>query len=278
MKNAIVILAVLACLLTQAGADDAASVSSRLGEWKSELELDPRVVTEVEMFERKDDPLPDGYAEALANDVRRAIFRTAQQAAQAIADGTAQPFVDVSYPDPGFERHNRPAPDDKVVEEFEDGFLRIEGIAFYKADGKTPAEVMEEYTSRDFRMATSSRIAELWSDDDLSCIETTGVKALLDPTKACNRIDLLVEDDLASEHSQVVSNLGDDDYQRVFFKESLKTFIRTPDGLAVHYINYTRSVKLGTIKRKLGTGKVRGSQERNFEELRRRLGEADAEE
>ena len=59
-----------------------------------------------------------------------------------------------------------------------------------------------------------------------------------------------VENGVTAEHSQVVSNPGGEDFQTVYFKESLKVFISVPDGLALYYINYTRSAKLGSLKKK----------------------------
>ena len=95
--------------------------------------------------------------------------------------------------------------------------------------------------------------------------------ALLDPTLACNRIDRMSVEGLASEHSQVVKNQGVDPFQDVFFKESLKTFVRIPGGIAYHYINYSRSVKLGRLKRAIGGGRIKASQEDNARALAARI-------
>ena len=96
--------------------------------------------------------------------------------------------------------------------------------------------------------------------------------ALLDPTMACNRIDRFFQGTVAAEHSQVVRNRGDNSYQDVFFKESLKTFVVTPGGVALHYINYSRSVRLGRLQRAIGGGRIEGSQENNARVLAERIG------
>ena len=93
----------------------------------------------------------------------------------------------------------------------------------------------------------------------------------MDPTRACNQINELVTEKLAAQHSQVVFNDGRDPFQTVFFKESLKTFVLIPGGVALHYINYTRAAGLGRLKRWVGADRIRGSQENNVRELRDRL-------
>jgi hypothetical protein len=53
--------------------------------------------------------------------------------------------------------------------------------------------------------------------------------------------------------------------------ESLKTFVRLPDGLAFHYVNYSRTVGMGGIQRRVSRGKIEDSYKRAVEELGRRL-------
>ena len=98
-----------------------------------------------------------------------------------------------------------------------------------------------------------------------------GVKLLLDPIKCCDRIAALQIEDGALQHAQTVRNTGDGGYQAVYFKESLKTFVRLPDGLALHYINYTRTVSLGGIKATVARGKIEESERKAVEEIGRRL-------
>ncbi len=77
---------------------------------------------------------------------------------------------------------------------------------------------------------------------------------------------------MAAEHSQVVWNEGQDPYQDVYFKESVKTFVRIPGGLALHYLNYSRTTNMGRMQRWVGTGSIEGSQEDSAELMAQRLG------
>jgi hypothetical protein len=260
-------------------ADDQATLNpvnlnpvTALEQWGRYLAIDDRVVTEINAFASPDEPFPDGYGEALALDLRTAALDAAENGVRQIIAGEAKPFVEVTYPLPGFNRQHRPPPDDVTVEKFEQGFIRTEGIALIHAPKTTPSEAMSLYVSKDFRKGVSSRVARLWDEGSLDCIETSGVTGLLSPTHCCNSIHTLDDNNLAAEHAQVVSNGDTQKYQPFFFKESIKTFVQLPDDIiAIHYINYSRSVKLGRIKRALGTGKVRDSQQRRFDSLQEQL-------
>ncbi len=149
--------------------------------------------------------------------------------------------------------------------------IRTEMVACLETDRTDPQEVLEMYVSRDFRMAAESRIVDMWVDEEGGCMETKGVLSLVEPTRICNRIDGFRGEGVAAEHSQVVFNEGQKPYEEVYFKESLKTFLKTPGGMALHYINYTRAGNLGRVKRWAGPGKIRGSQENVVKELQRRL-------
>jgi hypothetical protein len=76
----------------------------------------------------------------------------------------------------------------------------------------------------------------------------------------------------AAEHQHVIRNGEGDGLQPVFFKESLETFRATPEGLALHYVNYSRSADLGPAGRWVAPGRVREVQERQMDLLRRRMG------
>jgi hypothetical protein len=91
---------------------------------------------------------------------------------------------------------------------------------------------------------------------------------------SCAHLEELLLPTLCCQHSQVVTNGEEDGFQRVFFKESVKTVLRRPDGLWVHYLNYSRTKGLGGISKRIGRGKVKGAQEDLFEELRKELGGA----
>jgi len=272
-KFILMLAAIWICAGSAPPAAGTADAVKALAAWSDTLDIDRRVIGELARFEHDGERLTDSYMEAFARDLRRAVFDIARDRVAHILAGDIAPFVEVTYPEPGFDRHDRPSPDANAVERFESGFVKTEALAFFATDKMSPEQVLQLYTSDEFYKETSSRVERLWSEDNLSCIETKGVKGLLDPTQACNRIDKLISPAMASEHSQVVANPGNGDYQLVYFKESLKTFVALPGGIALHYINYTRSVRLGAIKRTLGKGKVRESQERRIELLREKLQE-----
>ena len=134
-----------------------------------------------------------------------------------------------------------------------------------------PGAVLGIYVSPEFRMVAESRIVSMWDDAEGACLETKGVLSLVAPTRVCNRIQDFRADGVAAQHSQVVFNQGEEPFEDVYFKESLKTFVRTPGGMALHYINYSRAGNLGRLARMVGPGQIRGSQEGNVKELQRRL-------
>jgi hypothetical protein len=243
----------------------------RLIEWGGGLELDPRVLEQIEMYSQEEDDLGDSYASALASEVRRLVFADAVKALGNLPSAPGDPVIAVSFLEAGFAARDGEPPEDEHQREFEEGFIRTEALAYIEAKDVTPEAALRLYTNAEFRMDVSSRIKRIWDDGELSCYEVKGVRALLSPTMACNRIDEFVSSEVASEHSQVVANPGGEDYQTVYFKESLKTFVAVPGGLALHYINYTRAVKLGSIKRTFGRGKIAGSEEDKIRELERRL-------
>ena len=51
----------------------------------------------------------------------------------------------------------------------------------------------------------------------------------------------------------------------------MKVFVATDEGLALFYINYTRSAKLGSFKKKMGRGKIEDSQRERAAALADRL-------
>jgi hypothetical protein len=243
---------------------------SALALWGQNLELDPRVVTEIEFFDENRGDLGEGYALRLANGVRDLVFYEARGRLRALLEGKCDSFIDVSFPDPGFAAKKNGGKTSRQARDFEKGFVRTEVVAVFETDA-SPEEALEIYTSPQFRMSVSSRIKRIWDEGEESCIEIDGVKILLSPTLSCNRISELNRRGVVAQHSQVVSNGGDGGYQRVFFKESLKTFVAIPEGLALHYINYTRTVDLGGVSKLVARRKIAGSQEEAINELRRRI-------
>jgi len=242
-----------------------------IGGWGDGLELDERIAEQIAIYSGEEDDLGPAYPESMASTMRRLVFEDATRALADLRATPGEPVVEVSFLESGFASPDGKERDDKHQRQFEEGFIRTEATAFFAVDGMTAEEAMREYTSADLRMSVSSRIKRIWKDDDLSCVEVKGVRAIMSPTLACNRVDELIEPGLASQHSQVVANPGDDDFQTVYFKESLKTFVAVEGGIAYHYINYTRAVKLGSIKRSFGRGKIEESEAKKIRELQSRL-------
>lgn len=254
--------------LAESAGDDSVPV---IAQWGEELDLDERIVEQIDRYSREEDDLGDSYAPEIAAAVRRLVFQDAVNALGNLPEVGAEPSVEVTYLEPGFAACDGKEPNDDHQRDFEKGYIRIEVVATFEIQGATPEQALRAYTNPEFRMSTSSRIKRIWTEDDLSCVEVKGVRALLSPTFACNRIDELIRPGLASQHSQVVSNPGGDDYQTVYCKESLKTFVAVRNGLAMHYINYTRAVKLGRLKKSLGRGRIVDSEEEKIQELKTRL-------
>jgi len=159
----------------------------------------------------------------------------------------------------------------KAWERFEESLIRTEMVACLETENPDPEAVLQIYVSPEFRMVAESRIIDMWEDEEGACMETKGVLSLVEPTRVCNRIQDFRAEGVAAQHSQVVFNEGRKPYEDVYFKESLKTFVRIPGGMALHYINYARAGNLGRLERWAGPGQIRGSQEGNVAELQRRL-------
>ncbi len=120
-------------------------------------------------------------------------------------------------------------------------------------------------------MSTRSKIKRIWMEDGLDCVETEGVRIVMSPTLYCSRIDEFHDSTMAVQHSQAVSSKGGDGYQAVYFKESLKTFVKVPGGIVFHYINFYRASGLGGVQKRVGKGKIVESEKRAVEELGKRL-------
>ncbi len=255
---------------TEVGGTDGVGAAAMVANWCDTLEVDERIPAEIKRFE--DGRLDDAYAMSLAVDVRRLVFDSASARLEALAKGQCAPFVEVTFEEAGFASPGG-EPASELEREFEEAFIRTEVLACLQVDDVTPEDVLRTYTDPEFRKNVSSRIARIWSEGGDSCIETKGFRPFLESTLVCNRIDELHTEELAAQHSQVVSNPGGDDHQAVYFKESLKTFVKIPGGMALHYVNYTRTVKLGGLRKRIGRKKIADSQEDAVDELRKILKE-----
>ncbi len=240
------------------------SAGERIGEFGAGLPLHPGVVASIEAFRTGDAGFPPAFAEQLARAVRTETFRTAREALDRLAAEGCRPFVRVTFPDPD---HWDVTDVGQAGRKLLEGMVKTEAVACFSTD-LDPETVLDRYTSPEFRMRAESRIKEMVERGGLSCVRTGGVPILLDPTEACNEIHRLSEGELAAEHSQVVRNGEANGIQLVYLKESLKTFVATPEGLQFHYVNISRSVDLGWSTRWIAEKKIKESEEGQVEALR----------
>ena len=248
--------------------DGRASVAA----WLDSLPIDERAIDAIALYaNEKRSEFDEGYAVRLAAGIRRLIGADVERQLGRLSEGVRTPFIEVSILDPGFASAGGKPGGNKTERDFEKSFVRIEVLAFFRNEAASPRTALELYTDGEFRKTVSSRLKRVWNEGGEVCIEMGGVKLLLDPIKCCDCIAELQIEDSALQHAQTVRNTGDGGYQAVFFKESLKTFVRLPDGLALHYINYTRTVSLGGIKATVARGKIEESERKAVEEIGRRL-------
>ena len=240
--------------------------STNVGRWLTTLPLDMRIAEEMGRFTRDDEALSEGYRSAFAAILREIIVEEADQAVAKLLLGPCEQSVEVTYP-----RQNNNDQEIEAEKEFEKSFIRTEMFACFETSMDDPSAALEIYTGAEFRQEASSRVEDVWADGDLSCVATGGIRAILSPTRACNSTSRFSENRLATEHSQVVWNEGQDPYQDVYYKESVKTFIQIPGGLALHYLNYSRTTNMGRAQRWFGTGSIEDSQRDSAELMARRL-------
>jgi hypothetical protein len=262
----------MVALFAAGGSSQAGDTTARVAKWGDTLMLDERVTAEIVRFATDEGAqFSTDYAQSLAADIRRLVFADVAVRLDAIAAGDIEPFVEVSYPEAGFAGKDGAAPQQKSERKFEDSFVRTELIAVFRDNDAMPETALRLYTNADFRKKATSRIERIWDEDGLNCVETAGVTMLLSPMSNCSRVNELILPDLAMQHSQVVRNGGGDGYQAVYFKESVKTFVVVPGGLVLHYINYSRTIGMGGLKKSLGRKKIKGSQEDAIESFRSTL-------
>ena len=261
-----IVMVTLLLLTTAVGISAQEELSSDVGRWLAALPVDTRIAGEMGRFTHDDEELSAGYRSTMAESQREFLTREADEAVAALLLGPCEPSVEVTYP-----RKDDNDQEIKAEKEFEKSFIRTEMFWCFETSRDDPTAALEIYTHADFRMEASSRIEGVWAEGDLSCVESGGIRALLSPTKSCNSITRLAERELAAEHSQVVWNEGEDPYQDVYFKESVKTFVRIPGGLALHYLNYSRTTNMGRMQRWLGTGSIEDSQKDSAELMAQRL-------
>jgi hypothetical protein len=269
MRKVTFVPVLLGVLVGAAGGQNPEGLSLEV--WGQTLGIDPRIVKEVQKFE-DGGSLAGPSALAFVTAARSQLFASAERVVLNLRDGECSAFIHVSIgdsdsllpPDVG-------GAEKEAWQKFEASLIRTEMVACLDTGATDAREVLDLYTSPEFRMTAESRIVNMWEDQEGACMETKGVLSLVDPTRLCNQIRDFRSEDVAAEHSQVVFNEGRKPYQDVYFKESLKTFVRIPGGMALHYVNYSRAGNLGRIERWAGPGQIRGSQEGTVEEFQRWL-------
>lgn len=250
------------------GAIEPAAVAA----WVDTLPIDQGALEGIARFaDEERGAFGDGYASGLAAGIRRLIRTDVERQLGRLAEGARAPFIEVSSLAPGFPNAGDGPADHATERDFEGGFVRTEVLAFFPTEATPPRTALAMYTDKEFRQTISSRIKRIWSEEEEVCIELRGVKLLLGPIKCCDRIAELQLENVSAQHAQTVRNTGGGDYQSVFFKESLKTFVRLPDGLAFHYINYSRTVGMTGVQGMVGRGKIEESERKAVAELGRRL-------
>jgi hypothetical protein len=253
-------------LTTVAGISAQQELSTDLGRWLASLPLDARIADEMDRFTHDDLELSEPFRSARVASMRELVTMEVDQAVAALLLGPCEASVEVTYP---WQNDN-----DQEVEaekEFSKSFIRTEMFACFETSLEDPTVALEIYTDAEFRKEASSRIEEVWAEGDLSCVESGGIRALLSPTKSCNSIRRFTESGMAAEHSQVVWNEGQDPFQDIYYKESVKTFVQVPGGFALHYLNFSRTTNMGRMQRWLGTGSIEDSQKDSAELMARRL-------
>jgi hypothetical protein len=266
------IVAVLSTLIAVRVSSQAGAGRAPVAAWLDSLPVDERALDAIELFAReKRSEFDDGYASRLAAGIRRLVGEDVERQLGKLSEGARAPFIEVTILDAGFASAGKKPGGNKTEQDFEKSFVRIEVLAFFADDTTPPRTALGMYTDPDFRKTVSSRLKSVWNEGEEVCIEMGSVKLVLDPIKCCDRIEELHLDDISIQHARTVRNTGGRGYQTVFFKESLKTFVRLPDGLAFHYLAYTRTVGMGGIKGKIGRGKIEESERKAVEEIGRRL-------
>lgn len=240
--------------------------------WADSLPMDSRVLRELQRFSAEEEFSQESVSGFIGEVRSRIISAVGAQTAKLLA-GECRPSIEVSIGDSDFSTLGEAASGESW-EDFQKSLIRTEMVACLETDRIDPEAVLQTYVSPEFRMRAESRITDMWIDSVGSCMETKGAYGLVDPTRVCNRVHDFSSEDMAAQHSQVVFNEGIEPYQDAYFKESLKTFVRVPGGMALHYINFTRAADLGRIERWIGAGKIKDSQNATLEELQRWLRES----
>ncbi len=240
--------------------------------WGESLTIHERVPGQVELYAtEKKKEFDEGYASDLAEGIRQRIFADVSRQFELLLKGERSPFITVTALDPGFLTGKDSDALGKMVTKFEKSFVRTEVLAFFDHPNITPEAALRIYVDPDFRKSVSSRIKEIKREGDETCLELEGVKVLLSPIKYCSHLDEFRREGVSIQHSQAIKNDGGDDYQPVYFKESIKAFVAVPGGLALYYVNYSRTVGMGGIQKSIARKKIKESQQTAIDKLAARI-------
>lgn len=247
------------------------SVPSQLEDWLLNLESDPRIIKEIDAFSHRGTSIGEDFSAALTAGIRRLVVRETSANIRSLMAGERGSFVLVEYPEAGFADLEGQPPEQIAARRFENGFIRTEVVALFDDSETSPESALRQYTAPGFRKTTSSQLKEITEQNGLLCVETKGLRLVLEPTLSCNRVQELHLPGVSAQHSQVVANPGGDGFQKVYFKESLKAFVSVPEGLALYYLNFTRTTDLGAMSKYVGRGKISQSQQKAIDEMQRLL-------
>jgi hypothetical protein len=244
-------------------------------QWGGTLNPDPRGIRELTRYgEAAGAPLDPEYAGGLITRIHENLLSSARARVARLLEGVCEPSFQVTFGPSAGPFGSTGASGVLEAVRFEEGLVNVEVVACLTASGARAEEALAIYTSPDFRMAAEGRIRSVREQGDESCVETAGTPGLLSPSHACNRIRRFVGGPIASEHSQVVLNVDPHSFQVVYLKESLKTFVMVPGGVALHYVNHSRTVELGRLGRWAAARSIRDSEARKAAALQARLGVA----
>ncbi|MCP4400564.1 MAG: hypothetical protein GY801_25095, partial [bacterium] len=152
------------------------------------LEIDPGVLTEIQLFDEKDHSLSVEYAAALARQLRDIAFSQTASRLKTFQEGPCVDAVEVDFLKTGLKLKDFPIELGPAEKDFEKGFIRVEVVACFPDITQGAAEALKLYTSPEFRMSTSSTVKRVDEDQGASCVETKGIPAILKATLYCNRV------------------------------------------------------------------------------------------
>jgi hypothetical protein len=241
-----------------------------LERWGLSVEPEPGAIECIEAFAEDGGDLPEGYAARLATSLHGRVF--AETAARIRTPVPEDPVIDVSFPGGGLARNAEDGGDLEIVRDFEGGFVRAEVFARLPAS-VTPRQALETLADPKFRRSASSRIEVIEEKDGLLCIETRGKRPFVRAMRSCTRDLVWHAGGISALLSRTVATTDAGGRQPVYFKESLKTVVATPDGLVFHSIHYSRTRGFGALTRRIARGKIEEAQRRALDALRERLTE-----